>query len=155
MIRSLLVHFQIGKDESLRTSWDLTPKNYDDFAYAMEMTFTSVPHSSLLKTNYFCRYFFPGEYKKLFPDSGANDTLTGTLKPTSTDIPTDFVFIFKRRIVIGDEFTRKSVRQFDSYAEMVPEIEKCFPKLKLEDIKKALDIFSTVEIMPSPYDTIL
>lgn len=142
-----LFHIQIGKDESLRTSWDLTPRNYEDFAYAMEMTFTSVPNSSLLKTNYFCRYFFPGEYEKLYPQSNT--------AVTQKDTPTDYVFIFKRRIVIGDEFSRKNVRQFDTYAEMVPEIKKCFPKLKLEDIRKAMDIFATIEIMPSPYDTIL
>ncbi|KAJ6634709.1 hypothetical protein Bhyg_13286 [Pseudolycoriella hygida] len=142
----------VEKTESLRTSWNLTPKNYEDFSYAMDKTFTSVPDSSLLKTNYFCRYFFPGEYKKLYVDSDASVDISDS---TRTDTPTDYVFIFKRRIVIGDKYCRKSVRQFDSYIEMVKEIEKCFPKLKLKDIQKALDIFSTIEIKPSPYDTIL
>jgi len=142
----------IEKEESLRTSWDLIPRNYEDFDYAMDMTFTAVPKSSLLKTNYFCRYFFPGEYEKLYPELHEENKLADIRK---NDIPTDYVFIFKRRIIIGDEFSRKNVMQFDTYAEMVPQIEKCFPKLKLEDIKKALDIFSTIEIVPSPYDTIL
>ncbi len=140
-------NFQIGKTESLRTSWDLTPKNYEDFAYAMEMTFTSVPNSSLLKTNYFCRYFLPGEYEKLHPESNT--------RSDTTDTPTIYVFIFKRRIVIGDEFKRIGVRQFEYYDEMVPEIKKYFPNLRLDDIEKALTMFRTIEIVPSPYDTIL
>lgn len=119
----------------------------------MEMVFTSVPHSSLLKTNYFCRYFFPGECEKLYPDSDTYVTKAAT--SNCTDIPTDYVFIFKRSIVIGNECARKNVRQFNSYAEMIPEIGKCFSKLKLEDIEKALNLFETIEIMPSPYDTIL
>lgn len=118
------------------------------------MTFTCVPNSGLLKTNYFCRYFFPGEYEELYPEFNKvnDDTLPGVKK---SDTPTNFVFIFKKRIIIGDSDSRKNVRQFDTYAEMVPEIGKCFPKLKLEEIKKAMDIFSTIEIVPSPYDTIL
>lgn len=145
----MLYHFQIGKEESLRTYWDLTPKNYEDFAYSMDMVFTNVSQTYLLKTNLFFRYFFPGEYGTLYPDSDENYDPTD-----NADSPTDYVFIFKQRIVIGDEFSRKRVRQFDSYAEMIPEISKCFPKLKLEDIQKALDNFSTIEITPSPLDTI-
>ncbi|KAG4070236.1 hypothetical protein HA402_003926 [Bradysia odoriphaga] len=143
----------IGKTESLRTSWDLIPRNYEDFDHAMHMTFTSVPHSSLLKTNYFCRYFFPGEYEKLYPDVAT--PVDGDGQPNSSDTPTNYVFIFKRRIIIGDEYSRKYVRQFESYDEMVPEIAKCFPKLKLDDIKQVLEMFATIEIVPSPYDHIL
>lgn len=119
----------------------------------MDRTFTSVPHSSLLKTNYFCRYFLPGEYETLYPD--VVPPVDSGKEPNSLDTPTDYVFIFKRRIVIGDERSRKYVRQFDSYDEMVPEIAKCFPKLKLDDIAKVLDTFATIEIVPSPYDQIL
>lgn len=120
----------------------------------MDMTFTCVPKSGLIKTNYFCRYFFPGEYEELYPEFNESNcnTSSGLRK---SDSPTDYVFIFKRRIVIGDTVSRKNVRQFDTYSEMVPEIQKCFPKLKMEDIKKAMDLFSTIEIVPSPYDTIL
>lgn len=119
----------------------------------MDMTFTSVPHSGLLKTNYFCRYFFPGECEKLYPDSATS--VDSEKQPDSSDTPTDYVFIFKRRIVIGDELSRKYVRQFETYDEMMPEIAKCFPKLKLEDIRKVMDTFGTIEIVPSPYDQIL
>lgn len=120
------------------------------------MTFTSVPNSSLLKTNYFCRYFFPGEHEELYPEfNETNGQKEISMELKKYDVPTDYVFIFKRRIIIGDKVSRKNVRQFDTYAEMVPEIAKCFPKLKLDDIKKALDMFSTIEIVPSPYDTIL
>lgn len=118
------------------------------------MTFTSVPNSGLLKTNYFCRYFFPGEYEDLYPEFNNHSHRTLS-PPKKSDTPVDYIFIFKRRIVIGDIVSRKNVRQFDTYLEMVPEIEKCFPKLKLEDIQKAMDLFSTIEIVPSPYDTIM
>lgn len=71
------------------------------------------------------------------------------------EMPKNFIFVWKRRLVVGDAHSRKIVKNYSSYEEMAPDLKKYFPKIPPNAIDKALTNFSAFEPVPQMYDLIL
>lgn len=142
----------------MRTSWDLIPRKFSEFDHPMFETFTNPANSPLLRGPMMCRYFFPEEVDKMLREELR---VSVSEKETAQDIPllttkSDvFIFVFKRRLIIGDAFARRFVKEYESYKEMAPDLGKYFPMLDQTEIDKACQAWSEFEVVPTPYDKIL
>lgn len=71
------------------------------------------------------------------------------------DNPQNFVFAYKKRIVVGDSKTRKVIRDYDTYEEMAVDLRKFFPKIPPKVLDKAVKTFNTVGEAPHPFDSVV
>lgn len=63
---------QTDKKETLRTSWDLKPRDLWEFDYPMLETYTKPCYSALLRAPFMYRFFTNTEFPKLFPELPEN-----------------------------------------------------------------------------------
>ncbi|CAL8109671.1 unnamed protein product [Orchesella dallaii] len=69
--------------------------------------------------------------------------------------PKNFIFVWKRRIVVGDVNSRKVVKNYKSYEEMGADLKRYFPRIPKDAVDKAVEVFTEYDPIPTPYDMIL
>ncbi|ODN01570.1 putative acetyltransferase YvcN [Orchesella cincta] len=69
--------------------------------------------------------------------------------------PKNFIFVWKRRVVVGDANSRKVVKNYKSYEELAGDLKKYFPRIPKDAVDKAAKVFSEYEPIPTAYDAIL
>lgn len=71
--------------------------------------------------------------------------------------PKNFIFIFKRKVIVGDAKSRKVIKNYNSNEEMAVEIKKYFPRIPTKVVDKAIQTFNLYEPEPvaTPFDGIL
>jgi hypothetical protein len=146
------MYLQLDKSETLRTSWDLSPVEFIKFDHPMRETFTNPKNSVLLRNPMMCRYFSKQESNLIFPELSE---LSDSSKFANHDEPKYFVFVYKRKVVVGDSESRTYVNEFNSYSEMNSILKLYFPMLDGNEIEKALNVFNQYEVSESHYDKIL
>lgn len=62
------------------------------------------------------------------------------------DNPQNFIFAYRRRIIVGDASSRKFAKEYNSYAEMTIDLKKYFPTIPSEVMDKAMQTFEAYEV---------
>jgi hypothetical protein len=131
----------VGKLESLQNDWDMVPRRFEEFDYAMFESYAN-PVSMMITGPLLLRYFFPGE----IVNEDLIDLNSNGKPRIEADTNSDFVFVFGKRLIIGNATARKIIKNFQTYQEMAPVIKKYFPKLKLAEIEEACQVYTEAEV---------
>jgi len=113
-----------------RFEFDLTPLEYEDFLPAMNQIWTDETVSPFYRNLFMCRYFYdkPGNENESIKDMQV--VLNNPEEPK-------FVLVYGYNFLIGKTGFRE-VTRFANYAEMMPVINKYFPKLDVDHLQATI-----------------